>query len=733
MMHLSLHKRLPIVLLLSLLALTGCKKPAASSGEEPKPTTYPEGLSWQPKEAKSSEPLEIFYKPTKKDALYGHSGDLYVHIGIVDGTWQYVPADWSTNLPKCKMTKVEDNLWSIKLTPTVRQWFGAPAKAILPQIGLVIRSADGKKQTADLSIPLADNAITHAPTQKIAMPTDAHLGINYTTDGVLLVLDAKDKNNQQGYHTSYVVSEALGGEKSIDTQMKLDPATGYFWYRIPANKLTRQDKFYYHLYGTQGSAMIADPYSEVVIWEEGIAHTQLQNGVPAYQWQYPLSERPQESQLMIYEMHLRDFTSEGNLQGALQKLDYISEMGFNAIELMPVQEFGGTDSWGYNPEYFFAMETAYGTPEQYKHFIDECHRRGMAVILDVVYNHATGQNPFAKLYWDSTNNRPANNNPWMNPQAPHRAETFFNDFNHESTRVVDHFKRNLTYLLQEYHIDGFRFDFTKGFTQKLTSDATPKDDSRIAILRGYYDHIKETDPTAYVIFEHFADHEEKTALANMGAMLWQGATYAYAQCAMGYEEQSDFGHIYALPTAVRPNSWIGYMESHDEERVAYKQKTWALDLIKQNPATMRLRLETNAAFFLLVPGPKMVWQYGEIGYDISINENGRTGRKPLILETPERTKLRHTYTRMLSLRANHPELWQGTFDWRVAGHWTDGRYITLTHGDKQLRVVGNFNALAPLHYIAPEGTTWHDAMTDTHQVVRDTIIAPGGYLLLTNF
>ena len=74
---------------------------------------------------------------------------------------------------------------------------------------------------------------------------------------------------------------------------------------------------------------------------------------------------------------------------------------------MPVQEFEGNNSWGYNPFYFFALDKAYGTKEDYKAFIDECHSQGIAVLFDVVYNHATGSHTFARLFWNSSTNKTA--------------------------------------------------------------------------------------------------------------------------------------------------------------------------------------------------------------------------------------------------------------------------------------------------------------------------------------
>ena len=113
---------------------------------------------------------------------------------------------------------------------------------------------------------------------------------------------------------------------------------------------------------------------------------------------------------------------------------------------MPVQEFDGSDSWGYNPCFFFAMDKAYGTKAMYKQFIDACHEAGMAVILDVVYNHATGNNPLAKLYWDG--DKTAKNNPYFYVEAPHPYRGL-HDFIHESPQVRKLVKRNLQFLLKE--------------------------------------------------------------------------------------------------------------------------------------------------------------------------------------------------------------------------------------------------------------------------------------------
>ena len=290
----------------------------------------------------------------------------------------------------------------------------------------------------------------------------------------------------------------------------------------------------------------------------------------------------------------------------------------------------------------------------YKDFIDACHKAGMAVIFDVVYNHATGSMPFAKLYWNSANNKTAPNNPYFNVDAPH-PYSVFHDFNHESPLVRKFVKRNLQFLLNEYHIDGFRFDLTKGFTQAASteSSASNYDKSRIEILKDYHAAIKEVKPEAYVILEHFCDSKEEKELAEDGMHLWRNMNNAYCQTAMGWNDDSAFDGLYeSIP------AWIGFMESHDEERAAYKQTQWGDEALKTDLTTRMRQLEVNASFFFTVPGPKMIWQFGEMGYDVSIEENGRTGKKPLhweYLEKEDRKGLHDRYPRLRKLQKTKPE------------------------------------------------------------------------------
>jgi 1,4-alpha-glucan branching enzyme len=393
------------------------------------------------------------------------------------------------------------------------------------------------------------------------------------------------------------------------------------------------------------------------------------------------------------------------------------------------------------------MDKAYGTKEMYKDFIDECHKRDMAVILDVVYNHATGANPFAKLYWNSTANKTASNNPWFNVDAPH-PYSVFHDLNHESPLVRTFVKRNLEFLLNEYKVDGFRFDLGKGFTQKKSTESTAgnHDPSRIAILKDYNATIKAANPNAIVILEHFAEEKEEKELAEDGMHLWRNLNNAYCQTGMGYKEGSAFTMLTTQGTTMPFGGWVGYMESHDEERVSYKQITWGIDAVKNDLVTRMRQLGANASLFLTVPGPKMIWQFGELGYDVSIEENGRTGKKPVkwdYCDNLHRKGLYDTYRKLIELRTSVPQLFdsESTFVWNVReSDWGNGRTLSLkTHDGKGLVVVANFtNAKITCTSTFPSTGTWHNYMDgeDTLDVetVEQTVEVPANnYLVYRNF
>ena len=766
-----------ILYILLILFVVSCgKDPIAPPEPEPEPpVVIKDGLSYIPETIiDADKELTITFKATASSPLFNYTGDVFLYAGVIsEGQWMYQPASWTDNNAKYKMTKVETNVWNIKLSPTVRQWFNSSTTAVT-KLGIIVRSANGEKKgiAEDSFIAVTDakfkpfepGAVKNAP-----LPAGVKEGINIVNNStVTLVLYDKDKNGARK-DFAHVVGDFNNWTLSNDdkSQMNRDDAAGVWWITLSGLDATKEYAFQYYVGMKNGETIrVADPYARKILDPDNDKYispatypdnkTYPAGGIgivsvfKIQQETYSFSPfmTPKKDNLVIYEMLLRDFTPSGDLNGAMQKLDYLKSLGVNAIELMPVQEFDGNDSWGYNPAFFFAMDKAYGTDRMYKQFIDECHKRGMAVILDVVYNHATGANPFARMWWDSANNRTASNNPYFNVTAPH-PYSVFHDFNHESPLVRAFVKRNLEFLLKEYNIDGFRFDLTKGFTQRQSneSNASNYDASRMAILKDYHAAIKAVKADALVILEHFADNQEETELGNAGMMVWRNNNEAYMESAMGWKDKTNFHPVY-YGTSSRPaNSLVSYMESHDEERAAYKQSQWGNGILKTDLSARMKQLSANAAFFFTVPGPKMLWQFGEMGYDISIEQNGRTGKKPIkweYLDNADRKKLHDNYAKLIGLRFAHPELFTSTatLDWKVTpAFWDNGRFLTLSSfgNAKQVVVVGNFtNGEITTSTTFPKTGTWHNYMntTETLNVTSEKMnisVPANSFKLFTSF
>ncbi len=553
----------------------------------------------------------------------------------------------------------------------------------------------------------------------------------------------------------------------VDAAYQLRQATdGATWW-IQIDDLPQGEPVTFQ-YLVDGQIRIADPYSTLVLdpWNDSWVPSVTWPGLPpypdgasgivslvyteppAYDWQHDDYARPSKSDLVVYELLLRDFLSRHDFQTLRDTLDYLQRLGVNAIELMPVSEFEGNISWGYNPSFHMALDKYYGTPQAFKMLVDECHARGMAVILDVVYNHAFGQSPLVQLYWDAAQNRPADDNPWFNPVPRHPFNVGY-DFNHESAATKRYVGRTLRYWLEEYHVDGFRFDLSKGFTQKFNTDVgawSAYDASRIAILEAYADTIWQTNPEAYVILEHFADWNEEKVLSDYGMMVWGNMNHQYLEASMGYA--SDLrATSYQFHGMDQPHV-VAYMESHDEERMMYKNLNWGNGSgsyqVKQLPTALQ-RVELAATFFYTVPGPKMLWQFGELGYDYSINHcpNGtvsddcRLAPKPIRWDYrnhPLRWRLYQVTRALIELKKAQPALETADFDMDVTGYQ---KRIWLHHPDMEVVVLGNFAVTgANINPAFPHAGTWYEYFSGTTLEVDDPNaplgFQPGEYRLYTD-
>lgn len=579
-------------------------------------------------------------------------------------------------------------------------------------------------------------------------PAGSEWGINYVDDTtVRLVLYAPEKQVvfALGDFSNWLPDPAYQMRKSLDANTWWIELTG-----LTPGQIVRFQ------YLVDGLLKIADPLSTLVLdpnndpfipevtypnlpdyptgQTTGIVSV-LQTAQTPFDWQATDYVRPAKNELVVYELLVRDFLARHDYPTLLDTLDYLDKLGITAIELMPVNEFDGNNNWGYGPSFHKALDKYYGTAEALKTFIDACHQRGIAVILDAVFNQATGASPLAQLYWDATNNRPAENNPWLNPTATHDFNVF-NDFNHESQATKTYMKNCVQYWIQEFRVDGFRFDLSKGFTQNNTVGNIGAwgayDASRVAIWKDYADFIWNIDPDNYVILEHFADNSEEKVLAEYGMMLWGNMWGAYKEVALGFPA--------ALGTSLAPVSYVqrgwsvphlvGYMESHDEQRIAYECKSFGSATanynIKSLPIAMQ-RIELTSNLLYTVPGPKMLWQFGEMGYDYPINycENGtvsdacRTSPKPIrwdYLDDPYRRRLHDVVAALLNLRKDHDVFETTDFQLNISGGAL--RTIRLNGSDLDVFVVANISTSVLINTVTfPSSGPWFEYYTgDTLQV-----------------
>jgi maltooligosyltrehalose trehalohydrolase len=166
-----------------------------------------------------------------------------------------------------------------------------------------------------------------------------------------------------------------------------------------------------------------------------------------YQWQDTGWKGIEWHDMILYELHIGTFTREGTFEAAIPQLDDLAEMGVNTIEVMPLSQFPGNRNWGYDGVHPYAVQNTYGTPNDFKKFVDACHARGIAVILDVVYNHIGPEGNYFSKFGPYFNNKYST--PWGD------AINFDADY---ADGVRDFFAENALHWLENYHIDGLRLD-----------------------------------------------------------------------------------------------------------------------------------------------------------------------------------------------------------------------------------------------------------------------------------
>jgi len=592
------------------------------------------------------------------------------------------------------------------------------------------------------------NVVVNPEIANQARPAGLRDGITYSPDGRSVILSLFAPNKE----FVYVIGDFNNWLPDTEFFMKRDQVNAdstYWWIEIDGLTPGSQVGFQYLV---DGELRVTDPYVELILdpnddkfidsetfpnlkpYPQGKTDFQvgvLQPGKPKFDFEVDDFEKPEPEELIIYELLVRDFTKNHNYDTLIDSLDYLADLGVNAIELMPIMEFEGNSSWGYNPSFHLAVDKYYGTENDLKRFIDECHKRGIAVILDMVLNHAFGQSPLVRLYSSGNFGPPTEQNPWLNVQARHPFNVGF-DFNHESAATQHFVDRVNQHWLEKFKFDGFRFDLSKGFTQKNTLGDVGAwgqfDQSRVDILQRMADKIWEVDPDAYVILEHLAEFSEEKVLSEYrtnegkdGMFLWSNLNRPYNQLSMGFWNSDDFvnsinGAWFGNTGFTVPNQ-VTYMESHDEQWMMLRNlKFGNTSNSSHNVQNLNIALERQkiaGAFFLTIPGPKMLWQFGELGYgggpdeclkpggggngECLASDPGRTGEKPVRWEyykDPDRKKLYKTWSAINKARNDYGIFADPTTQVETEiGEDRAFRWIKLSNDTLQALVVGNFDVV----------------------------------------
>ncbi|MFN3839974.1 MAG: alpha-amylase family glycosyl hydrolase [Cyclobacteriaceae bacterium] len=634
---------------------------------------------------------------------------------------------------------------------------------------------------------------TSSPVQP--RPSGIMPGINYQTDHsrVTLCLWAPGKTS------AYAFGDFSNWQVLPEYLMYRDGE--YFW--IELTGLVPQQEYAYQ-YLVDQQLKLADPFADKILdpLDQYIPSTTypglkpypvqalnqadyfnrvsvFQTGQVPYTWQVIDFQKPVKENLVIYEVLLRDFFSSQHrtYQSLIDTLSYLKRLGVNAIELMPVMEFNGNEGWGYNPTFMFAPDKYYGPKEKLKQLVDACHANGMAVILDIAMNHHDIPNPMVLLDFDFSTYRPTSENRWFFPQARHPFNVFY-DMNHGSTYTQQYLDTVNYYWLHEYKIDGFRFDLSKGFSP-TNYCTTPNCDTggevaawsgydaiRIALLKRMADKIWSHSPDAYIILEHLGSNTEEKELAEYrysegkGMLLWGNMNHAYSQVSMGYASNSDISGVYYKNRSWNAPNLVAYMESHDEERLMYRNLTngnSASGYSVRNFNTALNRIKAASLMFYTVPGPKMAWQFGELGYDFSINQctggtvspNCRLDPKPVVWhyqDQPPRQSLFNYVADLIRLKK--------TYDVFQSGNllMTDGnslvKQITLRNepynsnpalpDDMNAVIVANFDVVQVTGNVSfPHTGVWFDYYAYGLPITISSTstsftLAPGEYKLFTD-
>lgn len=489
---------------------------------------------------------------------------------------------------------------------------------------------------------------------------------------------------------------------------------GYFRVSVELADGTYQYKFNVQskswFYDENEWKSIADPYSTDIDAETQNSILTIKNGVKIvdeYVWQHDDTNLTTNDSIIIYEMHIGDFSggeedgyTRGKYTDVIAKLNYLNELGVNAVELMPLKESPGDFNWGYSPMHYFAPEHSYGTTAQLKELIDKCHALGMRVIVDGVYNHANTEMPLTQIdhdYW--FRHDPKNPGHNWGPEFDYEKRDENLDVMPARKFIYD----SIRYWIREYQIDGIRFDAAK----ELNSfDA----------LRDFVTYSREMSSMKpfFTVAEFIPPSPEITEPIGPVESCWNDSfMYAMVEYLTG-----EAVNLEKMKDAIDPKrlgytgatSVTNYLANHDQNRLLGKLGDKG---ILGEEAFRRAKL--GALILMTAVGVPMIWMGEEFGEYVPMSEQSNKINWTL-LENDENKNLFEYYKTLIELRKTdsafhtpnivffHEDSVNGVLGFQ---RFDDNGniaavVINLSDNDLENYTVKNF----------PEGADWHEWTKD---------------------
>ncbi len=386
---------------------------------------------------------------------------------------------------------------------------------------------------------------------------------------------------------------------------------------------------------------------------EGIVHD------PDFDWQGDAFQMRPWNELVIYETHIGTFNrtnpeAVGTFQDYIERFDHLRKLGVNALQVMPIAEFAGDLSWGYNPAHPYAIESAYGGPDAFKTFVREAHKNGFAVILDVVYNHF-GPSDLDLWQFDGWQE---NNKGGIYFFNDHRSSTPWGDTRPDYGRgeVRSYIRDNAMMWLEDYHVDGLRYDMTL-YIRALDAMRSQELPEGWSLTQWINEEIRAYKPTAITIAEDLQNDSYLTKSAAEG-----GAAFG-SQWDAGFVhpirdvliQPSDEGrsmekvrdalyHKYNHDVFQR----VIYTESHDEVANGKARVPSEVDPEHTDTVYAQKRATLGSAIVMTAPGIPMLFQGQEF-----LEDGWFQDHVPLDWEKDERfAGLVKLHTDLISLRTN---------------------------------------------------------------------------------